>query len=144
MTRRLPGWFAVALLVSGVFAGCDEHVPAAPPSGANPVQNEMRLLHEAARDWVTAVSYNTLETIPKSVERIHAARALTEAALETGQYKPPRNGAALDEFKRTDEAFHGELVKLVEASNAKDLQRSTHQLGVVLDSCTGCHQKFRF
>src|SRR6185436_15398535 len=41
--------------------------PPALPSGTNPVQNEMRVLHEAARDWVTAVANGTLETIPASI-----------------------------------------------------------------------------
>ncbi len=118
--------------------------PAELPPGTNPVQLEMRVLHEATRDWVTAVANNTLEAIPASIEKIHHARGVTEQALEKGEYKPPKNPDALEDFKRQDEAFHGELAKLRQASQAKDLPGTTRQLGAVLDGCTSCHTKYRF
>lgn len=114
------------------------------PASGNPVQNEMRILHEAARDWVTAIANNTLDLIPASIGKVHQARMLTETAVEAGAYRPPKNGDALADFGKQDDAFHAELVKLLQASRAKDLPRTTKQLGVVLDSCTSCHLRFRF
>lgn len=117
---------------------------AAAPAGVNPVQNEMRILHEAAQDWVTAVANNTLHMIPVSIGKVHEARMLTEKAVAAGAYRPPKNGDALADFAKQDDAFHAELVTLLNASKGKDLPGTTKQLGVVLQSCTGCHLRFRF
>ncbi len=157
-----------ALLLAGLVAwpGCrrppatDEAPPAsaahpetAPvasplvPSGmpANPVQAEMRLLNEAARDWVTAIAQRELGSIPPGISRVHTARLVTEAALKRGAYAPPKGGAAvLDAFVKQDEAFHDELVRLLEAAKADDLPAATKQLGVVLEGCTSCHLAYRF
>lgn len=114
----------------------------APP--ANPVQAEMRVLHEATRDWVTAIANDQLEQIPPGIRRVHSARLETEKAVKGGKYRPPVNGDQLEQFEKTDEAFHDELVKLVKAAKADDLPAATKQLGVVLEGCTSCHQKFRF
>lgn len=116
----------------------------APTVAVNPVQNEMRLLHEATRDWVTAIANNTLDTIPSGIHKVHGARMVTEEALKKGSYKPPKNGDDLDAFIKQDEAFHDELVKLLKASKAGDLPGTTKQLGVVLEGCTSCHTKYRF
>lgn len=125
--------------------------PAAKPvtapashAAVNPVQNEMQVLHEATRDWVTAVANNTLSIIPASIFKVHGARQMTEQAVEAGKYRPPKNGAALAEFVKQDEAFHAELVKLLRAAKANDLPGTTKQLGVVLNGCTNCHLRFRF
>ncbi len=110
----------------------------------NPVRNEMRALHQATRDWVTAISYNNLRAIPASVRKVHQARMVTEAALAKGAYAPPKNADKLGEFKELDEKFHAQLVRLVRSAEADDLPATTRQLGVVLDACTNCHMKFRF
>lgn len=161
----LPVLFALAL------AGCDhkghdkghdhghDH-GAAPPSAAapgasaasatalpppkNPVQAEMRALEEAARISVSAIANNRLSEIPPALHRVHSAMEATEKALEKGDYKPPKNPDKVADLKSTDEAFHGELVKLMRAANANDLPGATKQFGVVLEGCTSCHQKFRF
>lgn len=117
--------------------------PAA-QAAVNPVQNEMRILHDATRDWVTAVANNTLSIIPASIFKVHGARQMTEQAVEAGKYRPPKNGAALADFVKQDEAFHAELVKLLRAAKANDLPATTKQLGVVLEGCTSCHLRFRF
>lgn len=114
------------------------------PPPANPVQAEMRALHEATRDWVTAVAQNELASIPPGISKVHSARMVTEKALEKGEYKPPKAGSDLEAFKREDEAFHDELVKLLQASKRNDLPGATKQLGTVLEGCTSCHQKYRF
>ena len=163
-----PVFAAVAVLLAGLVAwpGCQRqpatdaaapaeaaHPEAAPvtapfvPAGmpANPVQAEMRLLNEAARDWVTAIAQRELGSIPPGLSRVHAARLVTEAALKRGAYAPPKGGAAvLDAFVRQDEAFHDELVRLLEAAKANDLPSATKQLGVVLEGCTSCHMTYRF
>jgi hypothetical protein len=118
--------------------------PSATASSQNPVQAEMQVLHGAARDWVTAIAQNQLELIPAGIAKVHAARTVTERALEKGEYKLPKAGADLEQFKKEDEAFHEELVKLVRASKSKDLPAATKQLGTVLVGCTNCHVKYRF
>lgn len=115
-----------------------------PPKNGNPVQNEMRVLHEATRDWVSAIANNTPEIIPASIGKVHEARMVTEEAVEAGAYKPPKNSDAMADFAKQDDAFHAELVKLLQASRAKDLPATTKQLGVVLEGCTSCHLRFRF
>ena len=118
-------------------------IPPGPP--ANPVQAEMRLLNEATRDWVTAIAQNSLAAIPAGISRVHAARQVTDDALQRGEYSPPKGGAAARAaFIEQDEAFHGELVTLLRAAQANDLEAATRQLGVVLQGCTSCHTKFRF
>jgi len=111
----------------------------------NPVQAEMRLLNEATRDWVTAIAQNDLASIPPAISRVHAARLVTEEALKRGAYVPPKGGAAaLAAFVRQDEAFHEELVALLQAAKANDLPAATRQMGVVLEGCTSCHMTFRY
>ncbi len=118
-------------------------IPPGPP--ANAVQAEMRLLNEATRDWVTAIAQNGLAAIPDGISRVHAARQVTDAALTAGTYVPPKGGqAALAAFIEQDEAFHDELVTLLKAARANDLEAATRQVGVVLQGCTSCHVKFRF
>lgn len=156
-------WTA-ALIAALALAGCDhdhggaaahDHGPAeaaavpstsaaAPLPPGNPVQEEMRALHEATRDWVTFVANGQLSLIPPTIPRIHAARQVTERALADGSYHPPKNGQALEDFKRQDEAFHDELVRLLQAARANDLPGASRQLGVIIQGCTSCHVKFRF
>lgn len=148
---------AAALVVSAALAGAchreahehdaDHHAVAPLPSAStsgNAVQNEMRILNEAVRDSVTAIGYNRLDAIAPAIHKVHAAKELTEKALESGVYKLPKNADQLEAFKALDEAFHGELVKLLKAARANDLAATTTQLGVVLEGCTGCHTKYRF
>ncbi len=105
----------------------------------------MRLLNEAMRDWVTAVAQNSLAAIPAGISRVHAAREVTDSALKRGEYVPPKGGKpALAAFIEQDEAFHDELVTLLRAARANDLEAATRQLGVVMQGCTSCHTAFRF
>jgi hypothetical protein len=116
----------------------------APAAPANPVQAEMRALHDATRDWVTAIADNDLARIPPGMSSVHAARQVTEQALLSGRYRPPKASDDVAGFTRQDDAFHDELVTLLDAARASDLPRATRQLGVVLEGCTVCHQKYRF
>lgn len=156
--RARSSWPLVVLVAAGVVgaSACHreahehdaEHAAVAPlpsPSASgNAVQNEMRILNEAVRDSVTAIAYNRLDAIEPAIHKVHAARELTEKALESGTYKLPKNADQLAAFKAQDEAFHGELVKLLQAAKANDLVATTTQLGVVLEGCTGCHTRYRF
>jgi hypothetical protein len=113
------------------------------PAGITAVQNEMRLLHEAMRSCVTAVAYGTLDSIPESLHTVHRARELTEQALDSGEYKLPKNADKLATFKELDEQFHGELEKLGTIAKSKDGAATGRQLGAVLSTCSGCHAQFR-
>jgi hypothetical protein len=121
-------------------------LPASPdhlPPGVNAVQNEMRLLHEAMRDTVSAIALGTLSTIPERLHAVHRARELTEQAIESGTYKLPRNGDQLEAFKALDESFHAELEKLVAGATANDPIATSTALGAVMGRCEGCHAQFR-
>lgn len=163
-THRSPkhharsGWLLVVPLAVGVggASACHreahDHAPEhgavaplpSPSASGNVVQNEMRILNDAVRDSVTAIAYNRLDAIEPAIHKVHAARELTEQALESGTYKLPKHADQLEAFKAQDEAFHRELVKLLKAAKANDLVATTTQLGVVLEGCTGCHTRYRF
>jgi hypothetical protein len=140
---------AFASLAAGCKRDCPP-VPAPPaatpdklPPAANAVQNEMRLLHETMRDTVTAIALGTLSTIPERLHAVHAARELTEKAVESGTYVLPRNPGQLEAFKALDESFHEELEKLVTAASANDPVATATALGTVMGRCEGCHAQFR-
>lgn len=121
-----------------------EAANTAAPAGSNPVQIEMRLLHAALRDGVTAVANGKVDTIPASIHQVHAAKQATAAALRAGSYKPPKNGERLARFGELDEAFHADLEKLVSAAKNDDVPATGRALGQVLSSCQGCHREYRF
>jgi hypothetical protein len=150
-----------AVLVS-LATGCRRDCPPAPattsppptatapaaspdklPAGVNAVQNEMRLLHEAMRDTVSAIALGKLPTIPERLGAVHRARELTEQALESGSYVLPKNADQLDAFKALDESFQGELEKLAAAATANDPVATATALGAVMGRCEGCHAQFR-
>lgn len=120
-------------------------VPEMKPDAAalNAVQREMRLLLEALQGTVAAIADNDLARVPELVHGVHDARAATDAALEDGSYRPPKNPDNLAAFKAMDEAFHQELVALVNAARADDLAATTTSLSAVLRQCQGCHAMFR-
>jgi hypothetical protein len=113
------------------------------PSGVNPVQNEMRLLHETMRDTVSAIALGTLSTIPERLHAVHHARELTEQAVESGSYVLPKNADRLEAFKALDESFHAELEKLLAAATANDPVATSTALGAVMGRCESCHTQFR-
>ena len=84
-----------------------------------------------------------LQAIPPALHRVHGAKDETEKALHSGAYSlggPDRLAAFIEE----DAAFHDELVTLLRASRANDLEAATRQVGVIMNGCTSCHVKFRF
>lgn len=139
--------FAPAALAAGGGAHHlhEAKAPAPTPQpGVNAVQNEMRLLTEAMDVIVRAVANNDLKTIPPAIQKVHQARQLTEKALESGTYKLAKGSDRLEAFIKEDEAFHDELVVLMKAVKGNNLQQASRQVGVLMNSCTNCHTKFRF
>jgi hypothetical protein len=143
---------ALTLTASLVDSGCtrraDERASAsvgadAAPPGTNAVQAEMRLLHEAMRDSVTAIAFGRPAEIPERLHPVHAARERTEAALESGAYRLPKNADRLDAFRALDESFHDQLEKLVATAGSNDVEATASQLGVLIGTCNGCHVQFR-
>ena len=146
-----------AALAAAAFTACKGEPTTTPPApatavtaspdhippGITAVQNEMRLLHEALRDAVTAMADGKVATIAESLHRVDRARELTEKALEEKQYTLPKNPDKLEAFKAKDDAFHAELEKLAEASKANDAKATGEQLGVVLSKCSDCHDQYR-
>jgi hypothetical protein len=116
--------------------------PAAP--APNAVQKEMQALHLLIVTTLVAIENDTLSTIPTAIHQVHEAKGETEKAITSGAWKPPRADATVADFVKADEAFHGELVKLLQASKKNDVTATTRQLGVVLEGCTSCHTRFRF
>lgn len=114
------------------------------PAGLNPVQHEMILLSEAMNTILLAVANNNLQAIPPAIHKVHEARLVTEEALLNGEYQPPKNSDQVEAFIAEDEAFHDELVTLMKAVKADDLQAATRQVGVIVNSCTSCHTQYRF
>ena len=140
------------LIATLVAVGCNRPATPNPPApstadsalaDANVVQSEMRLLHEAMRDAVTALALGRLGEIPASLERVDAARARTDEALESGRYVLPKDAARLDAFRALDGAFYDQLERLVFTSRTKDVEATAAQLGVVVGKCNGCHVLFR-
>jgi hypothetical protein len=125
-----------------------EHGHAAPaaetPAGLNPVQHEMRLLADAMNVIMLAVANNDLKAIPPAISKVHSARMVTEQALLSGKYQPPKNSKQVQAFIKQDEAFHDELVTLMKAVRTNDLNAATRQVGVIVNSCTSCHTQYRF
>jgi cytochrome c556 len=143
----------LTLLAAGLLLGCKNDAattqqqtaePSPLPAEGNPVKAEMRVLHEATQKWVTAIANNNLAAIPEGVKEVHGAREITEQALKSGRYHPPKHSADIEQFKKQDEEFHGRLVELVNVAKARDLPGATRELGRVLEGCTDCHTKYRF
>lgn len=138
-----------SLTLGASIAACDHHHShsdhSAPPAaaGVNPVQHEMRLLHEAMRDTVTAIADGDVTKVPHALHKVHGAKDATAAAIKAGSYKPPKNGDALAKFQSLDQSFHHELEAMVEAATKGDVANTAVALGRAMSSCNGCHTEFR-
>ena len=138
---------AAVLASLALVAGCRDHAHHEPPpptaSSANPVQEEMSLLTSALESAVRGIGQGDVRGVEHQLHRVHAAKAATEAAIRDGRYKPPRNADNLPRFRELDEAFHGELERLVDASRKNDVPATAAALGSVMQRCQGCHTEFR-
>ncbi|MBL8921286.1 MAG: cytochrome c [Myxococcaceae bacterium] len=148
--RPLP--LLLVLLSLSSFAGDpkpkDKPRTASPapvtPQAPNAVQKEMQALHGLVVTTLVAIENGDTTSIPAAIHQVHEAKGETEKAITSGGWKPPRADATVADFVKTDEAFHGELVKLLQASKKNDVTATTKQLGAVLEGCTSCHVRFRF
>ena len=116
---------------------------AAMDSASNPVQLEMRLLDEAIRVSITAIANDAPQAAVPALERVHGARMETEAYLHSGQYAPLADHDSLEAFAAEDEAFHHRLEEYAEALKAGRADAAAAALGPLMQSCVGCHQRFR-
>lgn len=107
------------------------------------MQQEMQLLTTALESAVRGIGNRDVRSVEHALHEVHGAKEATAKALADGSYRPPKNPDALDRFAELDEAFHAELVKLVEASRTNDVSATAQALGGVLDRCEGCHAEFR-
>lgn len=113
----------------------------AAPVGANPVQTEMRRLECALEQAVVAIGRDDLPLIARQLHVVHAAKEATAKAIADGTWVPATGDVKA--FVALDEAFHGELEALVEASMARDHGAAAAALGRTLGACQGCHATFR-
>jgi len=108
----------------------------------NPVQQEMALLHAAVVVTLVGIETGNVDAVPEAFHRVHAAKEVTEAALDSGAWKP-KAGTTVAAFKKQDQAFHRELEKLVKAAAKKDVAATAKQLGAVITGCPACHTTFK-
>jgi DNA-binding GntR family transcriptional regulator len=87
----------------------------------------MRLLSAAMHAAVDGVAAGDVRSVEHALHAVHAAKEDTEAALEHG-YKPPKSGD-MKRFKELDEAFHGNLERLADASRANDVAKTADAIG---------------
>lgn len=115
--------------------------PTALPEGVNAVQNEMRLLNHAFHQSITAAALGDVSIVPGLFHEVHQARALTDKALADGAWRPAKGDLA--GFTAMDQAFHGDLEKLVQAALHNDATAVVDQLDRMLPSCIACHTAHR-
>ncbi len=103
----------------------------------------MRLLTAALGSAVSGIGVGDVREVEHQLHRLHAAKAATDAALESGAYHLPKNADQVARFRELDAAFHEGLERLVDATHRNDLPATADAVGVVLHGCPGCHTEFR-
>ncbi len=114
------------------------------PEGVNIVQYEMQHLTKAMQDILFHIANADLAKIPVEISKVHPIYELTHQALEQGLYQPPANSDNVPGFASRDDAFHEDLVVMVRAARANDLQATTAAYAKLVQGCTDCHTEFRF
>lgn len=110
---------------------------------SNPLKEEMILLDSAYKNLIDSLVLHNLSAIEGPVEEVLKVKERTEAALEKGEIKLPKNNDNVKTFKSMDEDFHFKLKKLIVLSKKGDkmgIQKLTHEL---LNGCIRCHDNFR-
>ena len=150
-TRAIIGLFAFCVVGPVLMSPACREAPVPPHVASavdnpdlNVVQREMRALETAMHKTLTMIVNNDLTPIPDTLFAIHKFRDETEAAIKKGRYQPPRNAEGIDAFIAADDAFHNDLVRLVKAARARDLNAATKAYQVIVEGCTSCHSRFRF
>lgn len=121
-------------------AAAEENAPA---PGANAVREEMILLDNAFKNLIDALILNNPQAIPGAFRELHAARVRTDAALEKGEARLPKNSDKMALFKQLDARFHMNLEALMEASKKGDMKRVNTLTHRLLNGCVQCHNGFR-
>lgn len=118
-------------------------VAPAPGASNSPIREEMVALQAAYDTLNRAVVLGDASGVAEAFHGVHALKQVTEAAIEAGTARPPRNADQMDAFIARDEAFHALLGTTVAAAARNDvptLRRMTTELQA---QCIGCHEVFR-
>lgn len=119
-----------------------------PPPGEgepqNPLQVEMRALTAFMQLAIVAVANDTLELIPPAISRLHGTIEDTQEALKAGRMTLPKNAEDVEGFLAMDDAFHDQLVALLQAARDDDVARASMQLSALVMGCNTCHARYRF
>lgn len=131
---------AILVLVFATVASAAEAPQAVK---TNPLKEEMWLLNAAYKILVDSLILRNPQAIAGPFEKVLKAKPRTEAALEKGEIRLPKNNDKAGEFKKMDEEFHAMVEDLIGLSKKGDMsgvQKLTHRL---LDGCVRCHDSFR-
>jgi cytochrome c556 len=103
----------------------------------------MQLLAAALETGVRGIGVGDVRQLEQALHRVHAAKGDSEAALESGKYRPPKNPERVARFQELDREFHQKLEHMVAGSRANDVQAVAVATASALQSCQGCHSEFR-
>ncbi len=134
----------VCVILVLTFSTVASAIEAPPQAGkTNPLKEEMWLLNTAYKILVDALVLKNPSAIAGPFEKVLKAKPRTEAALEKGEIRLPKNNDKLGEFKKMDEEYHAMIENLIGLSKKGDMlgvHKLTHRL---LDGCVRCHDRFR-
>ena len=110
----------------------------------NPVREEMEDLDLAFKEVIDAVILGDMNLIPPALAKAQEAREKRDDAIKSGfQVLLPKNPNRMNEFSFLDQKFQIDLLELgraAETGQKRAVRNQTHRL---LDTCVGCHEKFR-
>ena len=110
----------------------------------NPVREEMAGLDLAFKEIIDAVVLGDLSLVPPGVEKAREARAKRDEAVRAGfPVRLPKNPNREDEFNFFDRKFQGDLVEMARAAETGQKRAIRNHVHKLLDSCLGCHERFR-
>ena len=148
-----PGWWIVHVVATvglfgagiglGLFhASGHGHAPLAPVTG-NPLRDEMLDLQAAFHTLNEGVILGRTDDVEEAFHKVHARRMATEAALEAGTLRLPRNADKLEAFVERDRAFHTLLESTLKAAAANDQPQLRARSSELMDACVSCHAEYR-
>ncbi len=139
--KHVEGFAFLAALV--VVLGADVSASGQSVTMVNPVQVEMRLLSDAMRTAVDGIAAGDVRRLPAQLHAVHLAAGDTRSAIEKGEYMLPAGADQLESFLALDEAFHRDLIKMVQAAKSNDVAATAEHFGALMNRCHGCHEQFR-
>jgi len=129
-----------------LFAGMTAFPPSSPLCGEerNPVREEMVGLDFAFKGILDAVVLGEMSLVAPALERAREARDRRNAAERSGaSVRLPKNPGRMDEFLFLDRKFQIDLLELGRAAETGQRRAVRNHVHKLLDSCLGCHEKFR-